>query len=54
MKSGDGWQEAIFQVLKRGRVRQVAYVPDAGHAHLIRRAKGVSPTAAPTPTTGGR
>ena len=32
------WQEAVFQVLKRGQVRQVAYVPDAGHAHLIRRA----------------
>jgi sulfopyruvate decarboxylase alpha subunit len=32
------WQEAVFQVLKSGGVRQVAYVPDAGHAHLIRRA----------------
>lgn len=31
------WQEAIFQVLKQGQVRQVAYVPDAGHAHVIRR-----------------
>lgn len=30
------WQEAIFQVLKRGGVKQVAYVPDAGHTHLIR------------------
>jgi len=33
------WPEALFQVLKRGGVRQVAYVPDAGHAHLIRRAQ---------------
>jgi sulfopyruvate decarboxylase alpha subunit len=33
------WQEAIYQALKAGRVRQVAYVPDAGHAHLIRRAE---------------
>lgn len=44
-KSGEGseaaevpaWQEAIFNVLKDGDVRQVAYVPDAGHAHVIRR-----------------
>ena len=32
------WQEAIFQVLKKGGVKQVAYVPDAGHSHVIRRA----------------
>lgn len=31
------WQEAIFAVLKQGGIRQVAYVPDAGHAHVIRR-----------------
>src|SRR5215213_4458527 len=31
------WQEDIFAILKQGQVRQVAYVPDAGHAHLIRR-----------------
>ncbi|HEU5294248.1 MAG TPA: phosphonopyruvate decarboxylase [Burkholderiaceae bacterium] len=30
------WQQAIFQVLKRGGVRQIAYVPDAGHSHAIR------------------
>jgi len=30
------WQQAIFRVLKAGDVRQVAYVPDAGHAHVIR------------------
>ena len=30
------WQQAIFDVLKKGGVRQVAYVPDAGHAHVIR------------------
>jgi sulfopyruvate decarboxylase alpha subunit len=29
------WQEAIFKVLKAGGVRQIAYVPDAGHAHTI-------------------
>jgi sulfopyruvate decarboxylase alpha subunit len=31
------WQEEIFTILQQGQVRQVAYVPDAGHAHLIRR-----------------
>ncbi|MFJ4291177.1 phosphonopyruvate decarboxylase [Cupriavidus sp. NPDC089707] len=33
------WQEDIFQVFKQNGVRQVAYVPDAGHSHVIRRAK---------------
>jgi sulfopyruvate decarboxylase alpha subunit len=33
------WQEAIFGILKRGDVKQVAYVPDAGHSDLIRRAQ---------------
>lgn len=32
------WQEAIFNVFKQGGVQQVAYVPDAGHSHLIRSA----------------
>ena len=32
------WQEAIFKVLKEGGVRQIAYVPDAGHSHVIRSA----------------
>jgi sulfopyruvate decarboxylase alpha subunit len=31
------WQEQIYQQLKEADVRQVAYVPDAGHAHVIRR-----------------
>ncbi len=30
------WPDDIFQVLLDHRVRQVAYVPDAGHARLIR------------------
>jgi sulfopyruvate decarboxylase alpha subunit len=34
------WQETIFQSLKQAGVRQVAYVPDAGHAHVIRRVQG--------------
>ena len=31
------WPEQIFDIFKRGGVRQVAYVPDAGHAQVIRR-----------------
>jgi sulfopyruvate decarboxylase alpha subunit len=33
-----GWKDAIFKVLKEGNIRQVSYVPDAGHAHVINRA----------------
>ena len=36
--SAADWQQAIFKVLKNGGVRQIAYVPDAGHADAIRRA----------------
>ena len=31
------WPEDIFRSLKRYDVRQVAYVPDAGHSYLIER-----------------
>lgn len=31
------WQEAIFEAMRSAEIRQVPYVPDAGHAHLIRR-----------------
>lgn len=31
----DTWPDEIFQTLLNHRVRQVAYVPDAGHARLI-------------------
>lgn len=30
------WSDQIFSILKLGGVRQVAFVPDAGHAHLLR------------------
>jgi sulfopyruvate decarboxylase TPP-binding subunit len=30
------WQADIYAALKQGGIRQVPYVPDAGHAHLIR------------------
>lgn len=33
-----GWQEAVFKVLKNGGIDQIAYVPDAGHSHVIRSA----------------
>ena len=33
------WQEILFQRLKAGGIRQIPYVPDAGHAHVIRRAR---------------
>jgi sulfopyruvate decarboxylase alpha subunit len=33
--SAPAWQQAIFKVLKEGGVRQIAYVPDAGHSHVI-------------------
>jgi sulfopyruvate decarboxylase alpha subunit len=29
------WQDGVFAALKQARVRQVGYVPDAGHARLI-------------------
>ena len=36
------WPEEIFAVLQRFDVRQVPYVPDAGHALLIQRVLGAS------------
>jgi sulfopyruvate decarboxylase alpha subunit len=32
---GEDWREEIFAVLKRGGIRQIGYVPDAGHSRLI-------------------
>jgi sulfopyruvate decarboxylase alpha subunit len=32
------WKDAIFDVLKQGGIKQVTYVPDAGHAHVINNA----------------
>lgn len=32
------WQQSIFKVLKDGHINQIAYVPDAGHSHVIRSA----------------
>ncbi|WP_342640033.1 phosphonopyruvate decarboxylase [Rhodoligotrophos ferricapiens] len=33
------WQDVLFECLKRGGIRQVPFVPDAGHSHVIRRAQ---------------
>ncbi len=35
----DDWPDRLFETLKRGGVRQVGYVPDAGHARLIDRCR---------------
>ncbi len=32
------WQDSLFEVLKTSGVTLVTYVPDAGHAHVIKRA----------------
>lgn len=37
VETAPAWQENIYQALRTGGIRQVAYVPDAGHAHVIRR-----------------
>ena len=37
MTDAEQWQESLYRVLKDAGIGQVAYVPDAGHAHLIRR-----------------
>ena len=31
------WPDRLFEILKSGGIRQVGYVPDAGHARLIER-----------------
>src|SRR5579859_4773559 len=36
------WPEDIFAILQRHDVRQVPYVPDAGHSQLIERVLGCS------------
>jgi sulfopyruvate decarboxylase alpha subunit len=45
------WPDDIFDVLKRFDVRQIAYVPDGGHADLIRMIHGDSSMQAITLTT---
>jgi sulfopyruvate decarboxylase alpha subunit len=33
-----GWQKEVFDVLRDGGVRQIAFVPDAGHSYAIQEA----------------
>ncbi|MBR0714340.1 thiamine pyrophosphate-binding protein [Bradyrhizobium liaoningense] len=40
--SSSDWPEAIYATLERFDVRQVPYVPDAGHSRLIQRVLGSS------------
>ncbi|HXF88989.1 MAG TPA: thiamine pyrophosphate-binding protein [Xanthobacteraceae bacterium] len=39
LPSQTAWPDQLFEVLKASDIRQVAYVPDAGHARLIERCK---------------
>jgi sulfopyruvate decarboxylase alpha subunit len=45
------WPEDIFAILQRFDVRQVPYVPDAGHSQLIERVLGASSMRAVPLTT---
>jgi sulfopyruvate decarboxylase alpha subunit len=36
-KESEAWPHEIFAILKKFKVRQVTYVPDGGHAELIRQ-----------------
>src|SRR5207253_9644929 len=45
------WPEDIFAILQRFDVRQVPYVPDAGHSRLIERVLGASSMRAVPLTT---
>ena len=40
--SPDAWPDRLYAALKRAGVRQVGYVPDAGHARLIERCRADS------------
>ena len=45
------WREEIFAALKAAEIRQVGYVPDAGHARLIELCRA-DPTIRAVPLTG--
>jgi sulfopyruvate decarboxylase alpha subunit len=50
MATVPGWPNDIFEALRAQEVRQVAYVPDAGHKELIERC-AAEPTMAAVPLT---
>lgn len=37
---GHSWQKDVFNALKTGGIKQIAYVPDAGHSYAITAARG--------------
>ena len=39
MNAQAAWPDQLFDTLKRADIRQVGYVPDAGHARLIERCR---------------
>jgi len=39
MSDATSWPDRLFDALKRANVRQVGYVPDAGHSRLIARCR---------------
>jgi sulfopyruvate decarboxylase alpha subunit len=45
------WQDKVYAALKRAGVRQISYVPDAGHARLIELAHADPETQAVVLTT---
>tara|TARA_B100001123_G_scaffold391603_1_gene470093 strand:- start:702 stop:1229 length:528 start_codon:yes stop_codon:yes gene_type:complete len=38
LKKKTSWSNAVFKTLKENNVKQIAYVPDAGHTSLIEKA----------------
>jgi sulfopyruvate decarboxylase TPP-binding subunit len=50
-ENAPSWPEDIFGILQRFDVRQVPYVPDAGHSQLIERVLGASSMRAVPLTT---
>lgn len=39
MSDETDWPDRLFEILRRADIRQVSYVPDAGHARLIARCR---------------
>jgi sulfopyruvate decarboxylase alpha subunit len=49
-RSPPDWRDAVFAALKSAQIRQVGYVPDAGHARLIELC-GADPAIRTVPLT---
>jgi sulfopyruvate decarboxylase alpha subunit len=49
--SEQSWQDGVYAALKAAGVRQIGYVPDAGHARVIERAHADNEMAAVVLTT---